>query len=380
MSITGYQVRPAARWRGRGVATAAMILVLATSASASTPRVPRALPNRPFTLARVDRCFFAPSPPGAVGWPLAPVGRAHGIRGSFNGVRASSPHYGVDVEALRNDAPVYAIAAGRIRRHRAGARHFSIHTLAAGHVLVYDHVVPLPGLAAGTAVAQGRLIGHVVPAFYHVHVSELDAACGWIDPMRPTGPLHVAQNTEPPTIGPLRAFAGNAAAFRRFDTTTNPALQVDPATEIPLTSLHGTVDLRAEIHDWPRRLMVERPQLELEVAAIRAYLAPLSDPHAHLSRMKMIFDGATLLDPARRGTTIWHYWAFGTWRDSAGYFQRGPGAHANLGAAYVWHVGGITGLHTARYPNGPYLYCVQALTDNGVRATRCTRVAISNPA
>jgi len=334
--------------RARYLIAAGTILVLATSASGSTPVTPRALPNRPFTLARVDRCFFAPAPPGAVGWPLAPVGRAHGIRGSFNGVRGSSPHYGADVESLRNEAPVYAIAAGTVRRHRPGARHFSIRTLASAHIIRYDHVTPLPGLSAGVRVPQGRLIGHVVEAYYHVHVSELDRSCGWIDPMRPTGPLHVPENTEAPAIGPLAAFAADPAAFRRFDTSRNPALEVDPATPMPLASLHGVVDLRAEVHDWLRRQMVGRPQLELEVAAIRAYLAPPSDRHAHLSL--------------------------------GGLLPAGPGARAHLGAAYVWHVGGITGLHTERYPNGTYLYCVQALTDNGVRATRRTRVVISNPA
>lgn len=361
------------------VITAGVILVLATSASDATLIAPRAIPNRPFTLARVDRCFFAPPPPGTVGWPLSPLHRAHGIRGSFNGVRGSSPHFGADVEAVRNEAPVYAIAAGSVTRHRPGARHFSIRTPGAGHSILYDHVIPAAGVSTGAWVSSGQLIGHVVPAYYHVHISESDAACGWIDPMRPTGPLHVAQNTEAPSIGPLSAFAANRAAFRRFDTSEDPALETDPATPMPLTGLHGVVDLRAEIHDWPRRLMVARPQLELEVAAIRAYLAPLSDRHAHVSRMKLVFDGATLLDPARRGTTLWHIWAFGTWRNSAGYFQRGPGAHANLGAAYVWHVGGITGLHTERFPDGTYLYCVQALTDNGVRATRCTPVVIDNP-
>lgn len=365
--------------RARYLVAAGLILLLATSASAPTPLAPRAAPNRPFTLARVDRCFFAPPPPGKVGWPLSPLHRTHGIRGSFNGVRGSSPHYGADVEAVRNEAPVYAIAAGTVRPHRPGARHFSIRIPGAGHSIRYDHVIPVSGISTGARVSSGQLIGHVVAAYYHVHVSELDAACGWIDPMRPTGPLHVAQNTEAPSIGPLSAFAAGPAAFRRFDPATNPALEVDPATRMPLTRLHGAVDLRAEIHDWPRRLMVARPQLELEVAAIRAYLAPLSDRYAHLSRMKLVFDGATLLDPARRGTTLWHIWAFGTWRNSAGYFQHGPAARRNLGAAYVWHVGGITGLHTARFPNGRYLYCVQALTDNGVRATRCTPVVIDNP-
>jgi hypothetical protein len=103
-----------------------------------------------------------------------------------------------------------------------------------------------------------------------------------------------------------------------------------------------------------------------------------SDRHAHVSRMKTIFDGATLLDPARLGTTLWHIWAFGTWRDSTGYYQSGPFARSHLGAAYVWHVGGPHGLHTQLYPDGRYQYCVQALTISGVRGTHCTAVVIRN--
>jgi hypothetical protein len=244
--------------------------------------------------------------------------------------------------------------------------------------LFYDHVVPVPTLHKGERINAGELIGHVVKAYYHVHVSEYSGSCGWINPMRPTGPLWIAQNTEPPTIGSLHAFVADSAAFRRFSTGENPSLEHDPATPLPLSALHGVVDLRAEVHDWPRRQMTGKPQLELEVAAIRAYLAPLSDRHSHISRMKMIYDGATVLDPARLGTTIWHIWAFGTWRDSSGYFSTGPGAGTRLGAAYVWHVGGTLGLHTQLYPDGRYQYCVQALTINGVRGTRCTGVVLQN--
>lgn len=263
-------------------------------------------------------------------------------------------------------------------RIRPGTHRFSTLTLANGHRLFYDHVVPVSALHTGARVKTGELIGHVVEAYYHVHVSEYSAACGWINAMRPTGPLRVAQNSELPTIGALHAFVADSAAFRRFDTAQNPVEERDPATPLPLSSLHGVVDLRAEVHDWPRREMTGKPQLELEVAAIRAYLAPLSDRHVHLSRMKTIYDGATLLDPARLGTTLWHIWAFGTWRDSSGYFSRGPAARSHLGAAYVWHVGGTRGLHTQLYPDGRYQYCVQALTINGVRGTRCTDVVIQN--
>ena len=368
--------------RARSVAGSVVIgslVVLGFAAPSGAPIARSAVParNGRYTLARVDPCFYAPPPAGRTGWPLAPTGRPHGIRGSFNGVRGPAPHFGADVEAIRNQAPVYAIASGSVMRIRQGAHRFSIRTLVNGHKLFYDHVVPVPTLRTNQPIAAGR-IGHVVKGYYHVHVSEYSAACGWIDPMRPTGPLRVAENTELPSIGALSAFVADAAAFRRFDTAQSPSREHDPATPLSLSALHGVVDLRAEVHDWPLRTMTGKPQLELEVAAIRAYLAPASDRHAHLSRMKTIYDGATLLNPARLGTTLWHIWAFGTWRDSKGYYQSGPDARSHLGAAYVWHVGGTRGLHTRLYPNGRYQYCVQALTDNGVRGTRCTAVAIQN--
>jgi hypothetical protein len=124
--------------------------------------------------------------------------------------------------------------------------------------------------------------------------------------------------------------------------------------------------------------MVARPQLELEVAAIRAYLAPRFNRYEHLSRMKLIFRGARVLRPAEMHTDIWHIWAYGTWRDSSGYYSTAPDARAHLGAAYVWHVAGPDGLHTTRYRNGTYQYCLQALTINGYRRTRCTPVTILN--
>ena len=343
------------------------------------PSWPRAIRNSRFALSTVNRCFFAASPPGGTAWPLAPVNRPHGIRGSFNGVRTDTAHFGVDVEARTNHAPVYAIASGHVGRNmRHDVRHFAVRTLDRYHSIVYYHVIPLATLFPGSPVTARQLIGHVVGAYYHVHVSESDAPCGWVNPMRPTGPLNVAANVELPTIGQLRAFAANAAGFSRFDTRANPTLQIDPATPLNLADLHGIVDLRAEIHDWPVRRMVDRPQLELEVAAIRAYLAPPFNRYEHLGRMKLIFDGATRLDPARLHTTIWHIWAFGTWRDPSGYFNSGPYFRTHLGAAYVWHVGGVVGLHTTRYRNGNYQYCIQALTINGHRGTRCTPVTIHN--
>ena len=187
-------------------------------------------------------------------------------------------------------------------------------------------------MVVGDYVSRGQVIGHVLDGWYHPHVAELTATCGWVNPMRPTGPLYVARNTESPTIASLRTFVANAAAFASFPPGMNPAHRTDPATPEPLDHLHGVVDLRAPVSDWPTVRMVARRQLELEPAAIRAWLAPAGDRHRHISRMKLIYDGARLFRPELLGTTLWHVWAFGTWRQGVGYRQHGPDADLHIGA------------------------------------------------
>lgn len=340
-------------------------------------RLPVAHPNPVFSLASVDRCFLARRIPGHTGWPLAPVGRPHPIRGSFNEPRGDAAHFGVDVEAIRNRAPVYSIGSGRVLGLRPSVDRIAIGATGA-YFLEYWHVKPLVSLYVGEQVEPGQLIGHVVTAFYHPHISEYEATCGWINPMRPDGPLHVAADRERPVIGPLYAYVANGRAFAPFNAATDPALQTDLSTPESLKALHGVVDLRAAISDDPDLRMIGRPQLDLEVAAIRAFLAPLGDRDAHLGSVIRVYDGAVHLFPSALGTTIWHIWAFGTWRQNTGYFQRGPLANRHLGAAYVWHVGGRAGIDTRRSANGRYQYCVQALTINGRAASSCTPVVIDN--
>jgi hypothetical protein len=102
-------------------------------------------PNSPFTLARVDPCFLVPAPPGGTVWPIAPTGQVHGIRGSFNEPRGGSPHFGVDVEALVDRAPVHAIASGLVRLSKAHAHRVLVVVPGGQHRIEYWHVVPLPG-------------------------------------------------------------------------------------------------------------------------------------------------------------------------------------------------------------------------------------------
>ena len=142
----------------------------------------------------------------------------------------------------------------------------------------------------------------------------------------------------------------------------------DPARPVALDALSGTVDLRASVTDMPKVRMQHSPQLPLAPAAIRAYLAPPGDTHRHLF-MRTIFDGSRLLPS---GSSLWHYWAFGTYRRNGCYYT--PGAFC--GMQMVWHVGGPQGFDTTTVPNGSYKYCVEALTIAGVDARRCTVVKI----
>jgi hypothetical protein len=348
-----------------------VVLVLAAPPVAAS-QVPRALLNPPFRLRTVDGCFFA-APRGATRWPLSPTGRVHAIQGSFNEPRGRSAHFGVDIPS-HDQAPVYAALSGfaaGVRRH-----HLVVQTVG-GTDLHYWHTDPVPGVVDATSVWQGELIGHVSDGMYHVHVGEVEPGCGWVNPMRPAGPFAVPANQEQPTIGGLHAYRATRSAFAAFDLETNPRTRTDPATAEPLAALHGVVDLRSRVYDFPTKRMTSRRQLPLMPAAIRAWLAPRRNRHRHLSRLKLIYDGARLLLPRLLGTTIFHIFAFGTWHQGIGYRQPGmPPTH--VGADYVWHVGGTIGLHTARYPNGAYKYCVQALTINAIRGIRCTPVTIAN--
>jgi hypothetical protein len=336
------------------------------------PAPPHPRRNPAFTLASVDaRCFDAPTAPG--GWPFAPTTAVHPIRGSFDEPR-SPVHIGVDVEAPRDQAPVYAMQTGRVTD--VTPDHFNVVPThgAAGAYLQYWHVNLSSSIKAGTIVTRRELLGTVKKGMLHVHISEHVNGCGLVDPSRPDGLLADPYNTEWPSIGPLSAMVGGPRAFVPLNlgiaAITGGDTLADPATPIALDALKGTVDFRTAVTDMPTFKMQHNPQLPLAPAAIRAYLAPAGDPNRNLA-MRTIFDGSKLLPS---GSALWHFWAFGTYRDNACYFTAG----ATCAAQIVWHVGGPQGFNTTTVPNGAYKYCVQALTIAGVSARRCTAVTISN--
>jgi murein DD-endopeptidase MepM/ murein hydrolase activator NlpD len=279
-------------------------------------------------------------------------------------------HIGVDVEAPKDQAPVYAMQAGTVRHITPD--HFDVHAAhgRAGTYLQYWHVKLAAGIKAGTVVRRRQQLGTVKAGMKHVHISEYIPGCGLVDPARPKGLLADPYNTEWPSIGSLSAFAAGSRAFVPLSLSQAPADLTDPSHPVDLDALSGTVDLRASVTDMPKVRMQHDPQLPLAPAAIRAYLTPAGNTRRHLT-MRLVFDGSKLLPD---GAGLWRYWAFGTYRQNGCYFT----ADGTCGMQMVWHVGGPHGFDTRAVPNGSYRYCVEALTIAGVDARRCTPVTIKN--
>jgi hypothetical protein len=197
-------------------------------------RIPSAR-NTPLTLAAVDRrCFYAPASPGA--WPVAPASRPHTIRGGFNDPRgADQAHFGVDVRA-HDQAEALAVRAGTIGGTASVGDPTRVHfeLLSSDGVSRYFYYHVRPALWDGAAVAAGRGLGRIEPGFDHVHLSEIVSGCGLVDPRRPTGILRDRADTEPPTIGPIRAYRATSSAFRPFRLDRRPgSIPARPSPSMP---------------------------------------------------------------------------------------------------------------------------------------------------
>ena len=357
---------------GAGVAPSASAEPTTGFSDASDNEALTAVINPSFSLRAVDGCFYAPGAQTAL-WPFQNQWSFHRIRSALNDPR-SPVHFGVDVWATSDRQLVYAMQSGVL--HDLQPNHFSI---ASGvHGFYYWHVVTLPGIRSGQWINRGQLLGHIFSNYWHVHISESSAGCGFIDPRRPTGPFHDPYNVENATIGPVAAYRANSAAYQMPTMNVDPSTRHDPSTRLRLDNLTGIVDFRAAITDLPRRLAPIDPPLgrpfpehRLAPAAIRAYLAPVGHGGLHIGPI-FLFDGARVMKAAAVPTT----WAFGTWRkDECYYLWRD--ATTTCAQEIVWHTA-HGGYNTTAVPNGSYLWCIQALTINGVLSGHCTSVAIRN--
>ncbi len=319
------------------------------------------------TLARVDRtCFEYPSAPGAS--PVYPTGAVPAIRGGFDDPRGfHSAHFGIDVAAPHDRAKVYAVVTGRIWHvHRGGANaRFILSPTTTTRSTRYDYWhVNLTRVAPGAYVKRGQWIGRVVAGQNHVHLSEWNPVCGYVDPRRPTGILPDAGDRERPGMSDLTAFVADKAAFRPRDGAP------DLATPMALDDLHGRVDFRARVWDMPVHRTPRWPQQPLMVAGLRSWIAPATNPLVRVSAPIVPFLGGRLIPPQQ----VDEVYAHGTYRNNACFTS----PQGTCATRLVVHVGG-RGVDTRLIPNGSYQFCVSAVTIRNMAHHECWPIRIDNP-
>jgi murein DD-endopeptidase MepM/ murein hydrolase activator NlpD len=356
-------IRSAAAGTGLTALGLAALLLPSPTAAAPAPQHVRTL-----TLARVDRkCFEYPSAPGAS--PVYPTWAVPSIRGGFDDPRGVKyAHFGVDVAAPHDRAKVYAVVAGRIwhvRRKGANAR-FILSPSGTLRSTRYDYWhVDLTRVAPGARVRRGQWIGRVVAGQNHVHLSEWNPVCGFIDPRRPTGILRDPVNRERPSMVDLGAYVADEAAFGPHGKDV-----ADASTAMALDDLHGRVDFRAQVWDMPAHRTSRWPQQPLMVAGLRSWIGSAADPLVRVSSPIVPFVGGRLIPPAQ----VDGFYAPGTYRENA-CFTHPQGSCATR---LIVHVGG-GGVDTTRIPNGDYQFCVAAVTIRNVAHHQCWPIAIDNP-
>ncbi len=175
-------------------------------------------------------------------WPNKPFNVQHAIRGNFDDPRALrgsidaegynplSFHSGVDIQAP-DGTPVYSINAGQVTFDDGSAISVASPFAFSAAPLVFGYWHIRPVVTPLQIVAQGQLLGYVVPGAGHVHLSEKRFG-RYVNPLR-RGGLAPYRDTTPPVIRSLVAY--------RCGLTT----------ELPLDALTGCVDLAVDAYDTP---------------------------------------------------------------------------------------------------------------------------------
>jgi murein DD-endopeptidase MepM/ murein hydrolase activator NlpD len=158
-------------------------------------------------------CSVGCRPAGArTGWPLKPFHRAHPLRSGLNELRPANLHIGIDIQTTVG-TPVYAIQAGTA--HIAARGTSDIHVGVGNYE--YWHVQP--AVPEGGHVRAGAVVGRVIFAARHLHLSEVRGGT-YLNPLRPGGRvLKPWSDHQPPIIGPPHR-AGTTVFDEVFDPQT----------------------------------------------------------------------------------------------------------------------------------------------------------------
>ena len=145
------------------------------------------------------------------GWPLQPFHQQHAIRAGIDEIRPANLHIAVDIQANTNQ-PVYAIQSGYASPVATGSR--GDYKVTVGD-FTYWHIVPSVG--QGQYVKAYRtVIGHVENGFGHMAFQQ-GGDNGYLNPLRPSGPLQPYTDSISPVIGHPDIYPDGHVIVPAFD-------------------------------------------------------------------------------------------------------------------------------------------------------------------
>ena len=186
-------------------------------------------------------CLSASASASAYPWPIKPFHQQHPIRANFGDPRTrfwntmltdglQGPglfqfHNGIDIAAPEG-TPVYPISSGTVRLIDAAA----VLVRSPGHKFQYFHIIPTVHNGEHV-IARHTVLGHVMHAANHVHLTEIRGRRVW-NPLARGGISPYADRTTPQVDS---IFARPVGSLLPLETET----------------LCGTVSLVAAAHDTP---------------------------------------------------------------------------------------------------------------------------------
>jgi hypothetical protein len=177
-------------------------------------------------------CAVGCRSPGVIpGWPLRPFHRQHALRDAIDARRDSTFHVGIDIQARKGDR-VYAIQPGIVHVIEATGAEERVQV---GN-FIYWHV--RHRVHEGQRVVPYRtVLGTIKPGFGHLHLSEVDFANRYLDPLRPGGrAIGPWRDTAAPVIGRPAFRPGGRVYLEAFD---RQSFLIRTTYETPVLSVAG---------------------------------------------------------------------------------------------------------------------------------------------
>ena len=216
----------------------------------------------PFLILSIAVALFASAAASAFPWPIKPFGQQHPIRANFGDPRTrflntmltdglQGPgtfafHNGIDIAAPA-DTPVYPVISGKVRYIDDSA--ISVKTKGRG-VFQYFHLVVI--VRNGQQVVAGKtILGYVMQAYEHVHLSWIRAGRVW-NPRARGGIAPYRDHTVPAVDAINVRPAGSLLSFDS-DTVCGIVSIVAAAhdmTPIPIPGVFGGFPVSPALVTW----------------------------------------------------------------------------------------------------------------------------------